>query len=50
MEKCPVCGMNVDKGAADTSDYEGRIYRFCSPECKETFQEDPQRFVGDRVR
>ena len=51
MERCPVCGMEVDpQDAAAKVDYQGRTYYFCSAECKETFQEDPQRFVGQKVR
>ena len=40
----PVCGMQVDEEtAAGRSDYEGRIYFFCSASCKEKFDEDPER-------
>jgi YHS domain-containing protein len=51
MEKCPVCGMDVDsKTAPAKTSYEGRTYFFCSNQCKEQFEMDPQRYVDERVR
>ena len=50
MEKCAVCGMNVNPTEAPSSDYQGRTYYFCSDECKEQFDQDPQRYVGQKVR
>lgn len=40
--KDPICGMMVSKATALTSERGGRIYYFCSPACKRTF-EDPER-------
>ncbi|WP_447954036.1 heavy metal translocating P-type ATPase [Sphingopyxis chilensis] len=40
--KDPICGMMVDKATALTSVRGGRTYYFCSPGCKQTF-EDPER-------
>jgi Cu(I)/Ag(I) efflux system membrane fusion protein len=49
MQKDPVCGMDVDKvkAAAEgrTSNYGGGIYYFCSDDCKQEFDRDPQRFL-----
>ena len=46
MEKCAVCGMNLKPGeAAGTTDYQGRTYYFCSEECKEEFDSNPQRYA-----
>ena len=45
--KDPVCGMEVDPGqAADTLEYEGHKYSFCSPGCKAAFVQDPQRYLA----
>jgi YHS domain-containing protein len=42
----PVCGMTVDRAtAADTSEYRGETYYFCSAGCKRQFDKDPQRFL-----
>ncbi len=47
MVKDPVCGMNVDeKKATDKSLYQGRTYYFCSPGCKQAFDKEPQKYVG----
>ena len=40
--KDPICGMMVDKATALTSERGGRTWYFCSPGCKQTF-EDPER-------
>ena len=43
----PVCGMEIyPDNAAGTSVYEGQIYYFCSPGCKEAFDKEPERYVG----
>jgi len=42
----PVCGMAVDKSlAADTLDFEGQTYYFCSSNCKEKFVASPMRYL-----
>ncbi len=42
MAKDPVCGMDVDPGAAaGESAFRGATYYFCSPHCKEKFDRDP---------
>ncbi|MDO8365239.1 MAG: YHS domain-containing protein [Saprospiraceae bacterium] len=39
-----VCEMKVDKTTEDTVHYNGKIYGFCNPGCKETFQENPAKY------
>ena len=47
MAKDPVCGMQVDeKKPGATSDYQGKIYYFCSASCKRAFENNPKRFVS----
>jgi YHS domain-containing protein len=41
----PVCGMTVDRGTTLTSEFHGKAYYFCSPGCRERFEEDPERYV-----
>ena len=42
----PVCSMQVDeKNAAGQSEYQGQTYYFCSENCKERFDENPQQYV-----
>ena len=45
----PVCGMTVDPAqAAGTLVHGGRTFAFCSRECLERFQADPERYAGAR--
>lgn len=47
MAKDPVCGMDVDEAtAAGKSEYKGQTYYFCSPGCKRSFDQDPEKYVG----
>ncbi len=47
MAKDPVCGMDVDeKSAAGKSEYKGQTYYFCSPGCKQSFDKEPERYIG----
>ncbi|MFO0984965.1 MAG: YHS domain-containing protein [Planctomycetota bacterium] len=42
----PVCGMNVAAGGTSkTASYEGKNYYFCSEECKNTFQANPEQYA-----
>jgi Cu+-exporting ATPase len=46
METDVVCGMKVDPTrAAAQSQYEGRMYYFCSTQCKTKFDANPQQYV-----
>ncbi len=47
MKTDPVCKMEVDeKSAAATSHYKGDHFYFCSTECKQKFDADPERYVS----
>ena len=46
MVEDPVCGMTVDKSTSLFSDFEGQHYYFCSEDCKQEFDDDPERYVG----
>ncbi len=40
--KDPICGMKVDLGKTKhKSTYQGKVYGFCSVQCKETFDNNP---------
>ncbi len=40
--KDPVCGMEVgDIKKASSEEYNGKVYYFCSDQCKKTFKKDP---------
>ncbi|MFB3925509.1 MAG: YHS domain-containing protein [Syntrophales bacterium] len=42
----PVCKMEIDeKKSRCRSEYNGKTYHFCSQECKEEFDEDPEEYV-----
>jgi P-type Cu+ transporter len=46
MEKDVVCGMQVDPAkAAGSSQYNGKIYYFCSAGCKAKFDANPRQYV-----
>jgi Cu(I)/Ag(I) efflux system membrane fusion protein len=50
LSQDPVCGRPVSvkkaEDAGRTRVYEGKTYYFCSVECLESFDKDPQRYVG----
>lgn len=47
--KDPVCNMTIeDSKAAATSTYKGKTYYFCSKGCKESFDKDPEAFIGKK--
>ena len=45
----PVCGMNVDRGAAEaaglTAEHGGSTYYFCGKGCMLEFRDDPDRYL-----
>ena len=48
MAMDPVCHMEVDeKTARWTSKYEGKTYYFCAPGCKTSFDQDPDKYLGN---
>ncbi len=49
MDTDPVCGMMVSRGEeAGSSQYQGKTYYFCSPDCKQRFDGDPQQYIIKR--
>ncbi|HKY83509.1 MAG TPA: YHS domain-containing protein [Anaerolineales bacterium] len=43
----PVCGMEVEeKTAAHKSDHGGQTYYFCSPGCKRSFDQNPEKYTA----
>ncbi|MFN8286830.1 MAG: YHS domain-containing protein [Chitinophagales bacterium] len=41
-----VCGMSItDDGINDTASYDGKLYGFCSKECKDEFVKDPGKYL-----
>jgi Cu+-exporting ATPase len=45
-EKDPICGMMVEPDAAAASvEHGGKTYYFCSVDCKEEFEEDPESYI-----
>ena len=48
MPTDPVCNMEVDPDeAAAKSEYKGETYYFCNPGCKEKFDADPEKYLGE---
>ena len=46
MMKDPVCGMQVDESrASDVAEHGGKTYHFCSAECRQAFQQSPERYA-----
>ncbi|MEO9069919.1 MAG: YHS domain-containing protein [Ginsengibacter sp.] len=39
------CGMPLSAGVEDTAHYKGKIYGFCSKECKDDFLKDPAKHL-----
>jgi YHS domain-containing protein len=46
MVKDLVCGMDVNpKTATNKSEYKGETYYFCSPGCKKSFDQNPEKYI-----
>ena len=45
-QKDPSCGMPLKAGVEDTATYKGKLYGFCSKECKEAFLKDPAGYTA----
>lgn len=41
----PVCGMEVDTNHGYGKMHEGRLYRFCSRNCLDRFEENPAKYL-----
>ena len=50
LAKDPICGMMVDKATALRSDHGGRTFHFCSPQCKQTFDNPERAMKSMRTR
>jgi YHS domain-containing protein len=44
--KDPVCGMTVEPGQGYTKNHEGRLLYFCSRNCLDKFDAEPQRYLS----
>ena len=48
MQVDPVCHMDLDPAKAGAkSDYQGTTYHFCSMDCKQKFDANPQQYVRE---
>lgn len=45
--KDPVCGVKIEKTSPYRYKLDGKTFYFDSAACRQTFKDDPQRFVGD---
>lgn len=46
MVQDPVCKMIIEKqNAISVLEYKGETYYFCSEDCKEAFQKDPEKYI-----
>lgn len=41
-----VCHMPLTAGIGDTASFKGKMYGFCSEECKKEFEKDPAGYVA----
>lgn len=42
----PICGMDVTyENAQARSEFDGQTYYFCSIECKEAFDREPEKYM-----
>jgi len=49
MTKDPVCGKQVDQNKAlATSSHNGQKYSFCGQECKNKFDQQPERYIHSK--
>jgi YHS domain-containing protein len=42
----PVCGMPVESGQGYTKSHEGQLLHFCSRNCLDKFDAEPQRYLA----
>ncbi len=43
----PVCGMTVPETSAHRTEHDGKTVVFCSAGCREKFERDPEKYLGD---
>jgi len=46
--KDPVCGMLVELGQGYTKSQEGQLLHFCSRNCLDKFETEPQRYLSQK--
>lgn len=46
----PVCGMPVPPTGSKTAIHNGRVYRFCSRECREVFEANPDLYLAEGAK
>ena len=45
--KDPVCAMEIEEtDAVGTAEHQGKTFYFCSSDCKEEFEADPDAYAG----
>jgi Cu+-exporting ATPase len=45
-QRDPVCGMQIDeKNAAGKAQHQGRSYYFCSTQCQQKFEHNPEQYA-----
>ena len=45
----PVCNMEVDEQSAEgSSQYQGESYYFCSQDCKQKFDRNPEQYARQK--
>lgn len=47
--KDPKCGAPLSAGLEDSTEYKGKLYGFCSKECKDAFLASPESFLAHIV-
>lgn len=50
LAKDPICGMNIERATAITTEYNGKRYYFCSSGCKTTFIREPAKYYSERLQ
>ena len=45
----PVCGKHVDPSEGYGKVHAGTLYRFCSRECLDTFEAEPERYISKQA-
>ena len=46
----PVCGMEVDPEQAPAkSEHRGQTYYFCSTDCQEQFDQNPEQYASEQT-
>lgn len=45
----PVCAMKVEKDQGYGLMHEGQLYRFCSRDCLDKFESDPEQYVTESL-